>query len=81
VPSCRGRLEHVFDEGQHGVLIESVSAQVGVLPRPDLQLARTNAFSTSMPAPASRFRWSSRRSGSTMWKARSPPSKPSLMNE
>src|SRR5947209_1244502 len=39
-----------------------------------------SASATSMPSCSSRFRWSGRCFGSTTWKARSPVSKPSLMN-
>src|SRR5229473_1621976 len=42
VPPCRARLEDFFDQGQHGVLIEAISAKVSLLPRPHLQLARAH---------------------------------------
>ena len=35
-------MEYLFEQGQHRVLIEAIAAQLGVLPAPQLELARTH---------------------------------------
>jgi hypothetical protein len=42
IARSRPRLEHLFKQGQHRVLIEAIAAQLGVLPAPQLELARTH---------------------------------------
>src|SRR5229473_8685223 len=41
IAGSRPRLDHLFEQGQHRVLIEAITAQVSVLPAPQLELART----------------------------------------
>src|SRR6266446_6789577 len=42
IAGSRPRLDHLFEQGQHRVLIEAITAQVSVLPAPQLELAPTH---------------------------------------
>src|SRR5438876_890756 len=44
IAGSRSRLDHLFEQGHHRVLIEAITAQVSDLPAPQLELARTQCL-------------------------------------
>src|ERR1700720_1308098 len=44
IASRRPRLEYLFDQGQHRVLIEAIPAQLRVVPAPQLELTASNCL-------------------------------------
>src|SRR6266404_3760625 len=42
IAGCLPRLEYLFEQGNHRILVEAITAQVSVLPPPQLELAGTH---------------------------------------